>query len=67
MVGTPTPSPTPIASLSLVARPEEPVALGEELPLFPPLPDVGEEVSPVVVGSVSLEIAALLVGVDPPA
>jgi hypothetical protein len=41
-LGIPTPSPTPIAILSLVDRPEEPVlvAFPEELPLLPVLPVV---------------------------
>lgn len=44
-LGIPTPSPTPIAILSLVDRPEEPVlvAFPEELPLVPVLPAVGAE------------------------
>ena len=47
ILGIPTPSPTPIAILSLESRPEEPVLspLSEEPPPEYPLPVVGEEVS----------------------
>jgi hypothetical protein len=70
MAGTPTPRPTPIAILSLVARPEDPLlpALPEEPPLSPPLPDVGEELAPFVVGVESfVEVVPLPVDCGPPA